>query len=67
MLGDGTILVPYWWDFMFQIGSKGMAEIGDIPCVSGTMISADGGATWELSTDVYGQWSARPKVAPHGR
>jgi predicted neuraminidase len=47
---------------MFQIGSKGMAEIGDIPCVSGTMISVDGGATWELSTDIYGQWSARPKV-----
>ena len=31
-------------------------------CGSGTMISVDGGATWELSTDVYGQWSARPKV-----
>ncbi len=61
-LSDGTILVPYWWDFMFQTGAKGMAEIGDIPCVSGTMISKDGGATWELSTDVYGQWSARPKV-----
>jgi hypothetical protein len=62
VLGDGTILVPYWWDFMFQTGASGMAQIGDIPCVSGTMISKDGGATWELSTDVYGDWSARPKV-----
>jgi hypothetical protein len=61
-LSDGTILVPYWWDFMFQTGFKGMAVIGDIPCVSGTMISKDGGATWGLSTDVYGQWSVKPKV-----
>jgi hypothetical protein len=61
-LGDGTILVPYWWDFMFQIGSNTMAVIGDVPCASGTMISKDGGATWGLSTDVYGQWSARPKI-----
>jgi len=61
-LGDGTILVPYWWDFMFQTGANGMAVIGDIPCVSGTMISKDHGATWDLSTDVYGQWSVQPKV-----
>lgn len=61
-LGNGTILVPYWWDFMFQTGFNGMAAIGDIPCVSGVMISRDGGATWELSADVYGQWSVRPKV-----
>ncbi len=26
------------------------------------MISKDGGTTWELSTDVYGEWSARPKI-----
>ena len=58
-LGDGTILVPYWWDFMFQTGANGMAVIGDIPCVSGTLISKDGGATWQLSTDVYGEWSAQ--------
>ena len=58
-LGDGTILVPYWWDFMFQTGANGMAVIGDIPCVSGTLISQDGGATWQLSTDVYGEWSAQ--------
>jgi len=62
VLGDGTILVPYWWDFMFQTGANGMAQIGDVPCVSGTMISKDGGSTWDLSTDVYGEWSAQPKV-----
>jgi hypothetical protein len=62
VLGDGTILMPYWWDFMFQTGSTGMAMIGDIPGVSGTMISKDGGATWTLSTDVYGEWCARPKL-----
>jgi hypothetical protein len=61
-LSDGRILVPYWWDFMFQTGAMGMAQIGDIPCVSGTMISNDGGQTWELSTDVYGGWSVRPKI-----
>ena len=61
-LSDGTILVPYWWDFMFQTGANSMAVIGDIPCVSGTMISKDGGSTWQLSTDVYGEWSAKPKV-----
>ncbi len=26
VLSDGTILVPYWWDFMFQTGAKGMAR-----------------------------------------
>jgi hypothetical protein len=61
-LGDGTILVPYWWDFMFQTGANGMAVIGDIPCVSGTLISRDAGSTWQLSTDVYGEWSVQPKV-----
>ncbi len=61
-LGDGRILVPYWWDFMFQTGAMGMAQIGDIPSVAGTMLSNDGGRTWQLSTDVYGQWSVRPKI-----
>lgn len=61
-LSDGVILVPYWWDFMFQAGANGMAVIGDIPCVSGTMISKDGGTSWQLSTDVYGEWSAHPKI-----
>jgi hypothetical protein len=54
-LGHGTILVPYWWDFTFQTGANSMAQIGDIPCVSGTIISEDGGATWNLSTNVYDQ------------
>jgi hypothetical protein len=61
-LSDGRILVPYWWDFMFQTGAMGMAQIGDIPSVAGTMLSNDGGRTWQLSTDVYGQWSVRPKI-----
>jgi hypothetical protein len=61
-LADGTILLPYWWDFMFQTEALGMAQIGDIPAVSGTLISSDGGATWTPSTDVYGQWSATPKI-----
>jgi hypothetical protein len=61
-LSDGTILVPYWWDFMFQTGAMGMTPTSDIPCVSGTMISVDGGATWNVSTDVYGEWSAQPKI-----
>ena len=53
-LGDGTILVPYWWDFMFQTGSCSMAQIGDIPCVSGTMISKDGGATSPRKANGFG-------------
>jgi hypothetical protein len=61
-LANGNLLVPYWWDFMFQTGFNGLAVIADIPCVSGTMISRDGGATWSLSADVYGQWSVHPKV-----
>lgn len=62
VLGDGTVLVPYWWDFMMQVGQPAMAQIGDIPGVSGTMISRNAGETWSLSTDVYGQWSAKPKL-----
>jgi hypothetical protein len=61
-LRDGTILVPYWWDFMFQTEAMNMAQIGDIPGVSGTMISRDGGETWSLSTDVYGEWVQQPKI-----
>jgi hypothetical protein len=61
-LPNGRILIPYWWDFMFQTGAMGMAQIGDIPGVAGTMLSDDSGQTWQLSNDVYGQWSVQPKV-----
>jgi len=62
VLKDGTVLMPYWWDFMIQTGAFGMAQIGDIPTVCGTMISRDQGKTWNLSTDIYGSWSTKPSV-----
>ena len=55
-LGDGTLVVPYWWSFSFQTGTTNMHG------VSGTLVSKDGGKTWETSTDVYGGWSVEPKV-----
>ena len=36
-LGDGSLLVPYWWDFTYQIGTTDMAQISDTPCVAGTL------------------------------
>ena len=59
-LSDGTILVPYWWDFMAQTKAP-MEMVGDIPCVSGVMITEDQGETWTLSTDVYGPWREQPQ------
>jgi hypothetical protein len=56
ILGDGTMVVPAWWDFGFQTGTN--IDAG----VAVAMVSKDGGATWELSNDVYAEWSVQPKV-----
>jgi hypothetical protein len=58
VLTDGTIVVPYWWDFQFQTGMP------EPTCVSGVLRSKDGGLTWELSSDVYAEWSVQPKILP---
>jgi hypothetical protein len=55
VLADRTIIVPYWWDFQFQTGMP------EPTCVSGVLRSNDGGLTWELSSDVYAEWSVQPK------
>jgi hypothetical protein len=55
ILSDGTILLPVWWEITSEkLGVEHIHDEGDMVCVSGVLISHDGGERWASSQDVLG-------------